>query len=127
MRNLLPMETAPRDGTEFIGYSFGKPQIVEWFGRKDNGWFISAACMPVAPTGWLPLPGTILPMSTAWRDGRRIQVAVELPNGKVRWEHVEWFHDGHEGAWTGAWMMVADPNECIEDNWRGWWPTPGKE
>lgn len=132
MRNLLPMETAPRDGTKIVGawkncggvyYATCSrcEQYCEWVG--------SDGIAVVVPDAWHPLPGTIIPMSTAWRDGRRIQVAVFRGTDLTStWEHVEWQVDeAGVGAWWGDWMMGADPNECIEDNWRGWWPTPGEE
>ena len=151
MRNLLSMDTAPRDGSEVLAWrrDWGGFKVAmytnayemmdqievescdlseddlsaeDWF--TDWGYRLEGS---EEPTHWLPLPGTILPMSTAPKDGRRIQVAVPDAAGKVRWEMVEWSEVGGHGEWDGIWMGYATPDEGIESNWRGWFPCPGEE
>lgn len=56
---LRPMDTAPRDGSEFVGFvgDEQRPRIVSWFAVSDErgGWWV-ANCLKVSPFGWLPLP-----------------------------------------------------------------------
>jgi len=64
MSKLKPIETAPKDGTHFVG--FNKDKRAEYFicFRGDKEWFYSlwecqqrCSLIEVEPTHWLPLPG----------------------------------------------------------------------
>lgn len=58
--NWQPIETAPTDGTEFIGYSAGlrayEGQWTAYVCRRQNNLWIAVGEGVANPTHWMPLP-----------------------------------------------------------------------
>ena len=135
MRNLLPMDTAPRDGTRIL-VVFDGLYLVAWWLDDLLAWesdgLVSLA-KDASLDGWWPTPDcNPLPMSTAPKDGRRIQVKVfRGEDATATWEYVEWKEFGsgdyRKLDWYGEWMTFADASERDESNWLGWFPTPGED
>ena len=53
-----PIETAPRDGTEILGYDEGFGRAIVWWGGQLNCWYndIGEPLEFWTPTQWMPLP-----------------------------------------------------------------------
>ena len=53
----MPIETAPKDGSEILGYLFEdySPQPIYW-AEGALGWYSDVTCKYVSPTHWMPLP-----------------------------------------------------------------------
>ena len=57
MNNWQPIETAPRDGTEFLGFSYSESYHVVSYGYTHDGidhWFNGDVHIEI--TRWMPLP-----------------------------------------------------------------------
>lgn len=131
--NPLPMKTAPRDGGTILLFGDKRPYGADWSVRTGrwtaSGWDVDGVerWNPIEEiSGWLPLPGDYLPMSTAPRDGTRIQVLVKGVE-KTRWEYVSmrWF--GGDPNWWEWWMEGSFQEDRDEANWLGWRHEPSTE
>lgn len=130
--NLLPMKDVPRDAKKTILLSVGGVMSLAVFQTTlsdgDDFWvtvdggFVSNQC-----DGWLPMPGDRLPMSTAPRDGTRIQVLIKGLH-KTRWEYVmmTMLPSGKE-VWWAPWMDTTYAEDRDETNWLGWLSEPSTE
>lgn len=57
MSKWKPIDTAPKDGTEVIGWgpSWDKPSLMEWDTLRNRGWR-NLSNGEKNPTHWMPLP-----------------------------------------------------------------------